>query len=172
MVNFFSKKFVVDGIKFDSLKEYQFYQRFIKNSGYKFVDHPSYKVLDLFSLGGWRQRGISYAPDFVVYDDDGEIKHIYDVKTSIAPQAITTGSKIRMILFQFRYRKAIEIVTPRKNDFKMVLINFTVKEGLLDRHAKKDRHGNIKTNKKGKMIYDYYNVYKDIDYDIREIVGW
>lgn len=166
----FAKKVKVDGYTFDSAKEAQFYQQFIKSSGYKYEVHPSYTLTDSFPLGGYRQRKTTYAPDFVVFDE-GEIKHVYDVKTSLSPEAITGSAKLRFKWFQLKYRIPIEIVVPRKHDFKMVLYGFTTPH-MLDGHAKYDRHGDLKLTKDGKPKFDRYNVYKSVDYDIRDIVGW
>lgn len=166
----FAKKVKVDGYTFDSAKEAQFYQQFIKPSGYKYEVHPSYTLTNSFLLGGYRQRKTTYAPDFVVFDE-GEIKHVYDVKTSLSSEAISSGAKVRFKWFQLKYRIPVEIVVPRAHDFKMVLYGFTTPH-MLDGHAHHDKHGNIKYTKNGDIVYDYYEVYKSIDYDIRDIVGW
>ncbi|WP_251548306.1 DUF1064 domain-containing protein [Limosilactobacillus caecicola] len=166
-----NRKVKMDGYRLDSKKEARFYQSFIKPSGQRFEVHQPFKLVEKFPLGGYNQSGVTYTPDFVTIDDDGNITHVYDVKTSLSPLGIDNGAKVRFKWFQAHYRLPIEIVVPRTNDFKMTLYGFTVKT-MLDRHVKHKRDGSIKVNKKGNPMYDYYNVYKNINYDIREIVGW
>lgn len=47
----FGKKSVVDGYKFDSQKELDFYLRYIKNSGYEFEVQKNLVLVDKFPLG-------------------------------------------------------------------------------------------------------------------------
>ena len=159
----FSGKVKLDGYTFDSQKEARFYQQFVKPSGYRYEVHPNYEIVKKFQLGGYNQSGVRYTPDFVVYDHDGKIKHVYDVKTSLSLYGTTAASKLRFKWFQYRYRLPVEIVVPRQHDFKMTLYGFTVKS-MLDKHKKQ--------TKSDKPKYSYYNVYSSIDYDINEIVGW
>ena len=95
----FGKKVHYKNWDFDSIKERDFFIRFIESSGKKFKIHPSYKVVDKFPVGGYNQRGITYAPDFVVFDDEGAIAHVYDVKTGINQRAVDTAAKLRFKLF-------------------------------------------------------------------------
>lgn len=64
-----AKKVKVNGFTFDSQKEANFYLKFIKNSGYKYEIHPSFLIKDKVALGGVNLTRISYAPDFVIFDD-------------------------------------------------------------------------------------------------------
>ena len=98
-MNHFGKKVPYKDWGFDSIKERDFFIRFIENSGKKFKVHPSYKVVDKFPVGGYNQRGITYAPDFVVFDDEGAIANVYDVKTGINQRAVDTAAKLRFKLF-------------------------------------------------------------------------
>ncbi|WP_276859004.1 DUF1064 domain-containing protein [Limosilactobacillus ingluviei] len=167
----FANKVEFDGFKFDSEKEKHFYDRFIKPSGKRVDVHPSYPVQDIFRLGGYKVRGINYAPDFVVYDERGEIAHVYDVKTSVDSAGVDSAALLRFKLFERRYGKPVEVVVPRANDFKMTMFGFTTPHHILDKHAKRDRQGRLKQTKNGNYVYRYYNVYNDINYRIEDLVG-
>lgn len=166
----FGKKVHYKEWDFDSEKERDFFIRFIESSGKRFKVHPSFKVVDKFPLGGFNQRGITYAPDFVVYDDDGAIEHVFDVKTGINQRAIDTSAKLRFKLFSLRTGIPVEVVVPRAHDFKMKLFGFTNPK-IQKQHAHYMRNGNIRRRKNGEPYYDYYDVHKNIDYDIHDTIG-
>lgn len=166
----FGKKVELDGYKFDSIKEAHFYERFIKDCGQTYKVHPTYQLLDKFSVGGFNMRGLSYTPDFVIYEN-GEITHVYDVKTSLDIRAIDVAAKIRFILFAYRYHMPVEVVVPRKNDFKMKLFSFSNTK-IQAAHAQHDRKGNVKTYKNGHIKYAYYDVHKTVNYDLHDTIGF
>lgn len=166
----FGKKIVVDGYKFDSEKEANFYLRFVKPCGKRFEIHKSFKLITKFPVGGYNQRGITYAPDFVVYGADGFIEHVYDVKSGINQEAVDTAAKIRFKLFALKTGIPVEVVVPRKHDFKMKLYGFTDSD-IQPGYAKHDRHGNLKRDSAGRLKYDHYNIHKSIDYDIHDLIG-
>lgn len=165
----FGKKVEIDGFKLDSEKEAAFYQRFIKNCGKNYHVHPSYPLIDRFPVGGSPMRGVSYAPDFVIFDGD-EIMHVYDVKTSLSPLAIDGAAKLRFKMFAVRYGMPVEVVVPRKHDFKVKLFGFS-NTRLQNAYARHDRHGNMKLNKKGNVMYEYYDVHHTVNYDIHDTIG-
>lgn len=166
----FGKKVEVDGYKFDSEKEANFYLRFVKTCGKRFEVHKSFELISKFSVGGYKQRSITYAPDFVVYDADGHIEHVYDVKSGINQQAVNTAAKLRFKLFALKTGIPVEVVVPRKHDFKMKLFGFTDND-IQTAHPKYDRHKQLKLKSDGKPVYEYYNVYKNINYDIHDLIG-
>lgn len=170
-MNHFGKKVHYKDWDFDSIKERDFFIQFIENSGKKFKIHPSYKVVDKFPVGGYNQRGITYAPDFVVFDDEGAIVHVYDVKTGINQRAVDTSAKLRFKLFSLKTGIPVEVVVPHKHDFKMKLFGFTNPK-IQTAHACYDRHKNIKRRKNGEPVYEYYDVYHSIDYDIHDLIGF
>ena len=170
-MNHFGKKVEVDGYKFDSEKEANFYLRFVKTCGKRYEVHKSFELISKFPVGGYKQRSITYAPDFVVYDADGRIEHVYDVKSGITQRAVDTAAKIRFKLFSLKTGLPVEVVVPRKNDFKMKLYGFTTNR-MQDPHGRYDRHGNMKRKKNGEPMYDYYDVHKSVNYDIRDTIGW
>ena len=98
----FNKWIVIDGYKFPSEKEANFYLRFIKTCGKRYEVHKSFELIGKFSVGGYKQRSITYAPDFVVYDADGRIEHVYDVKSGINQRAVDKAAKIRFKLFSLK----------------------------------------------------------------------
>lgn len=171
----FGKKVPYKDWDFDSIKERDFFIQFIENSGKKFKVHPSYKIIDKFPLGGYNQRGNTYTPDFVVYDDQGNVEHVYDVKTGINQRAVDTAAKLRFKLFSLKTGLPVEVVVPRKHDFKMKLPGYG-KSDIQPAHKQYDKHGKLKTHKtrKGEVVptYAYYNVYKSIDYDIHDLIGF
>ncbi len=93
----FGKKVKLDGYTFDSQKEAQFYQRFIKDCGHRYKVHPSYPLLDKCLVGGYDMKAHGYRPDFVVYDCD-EVAHVYDVKTSLDNRAVDASAKLRFAI--------------------------------------------------------------------------
>ncbi|MDM8331544.1 DUF1064 domain-containing protein [Limosilactobacillus pontis] len=167
----FGKTIVIDGIKFPSQKEAVFYLRFIKPSGKKFKAHPRYTVADHVMVGGSYMKKEIYTPDFVVFDESGAIEHVYDVKTGISTRAVDGSARKRFRQFAGRYGMPVEVVVPRKHDFKMKLLGFE-NPRLQTRHVKRDRHGNIKHTAKGNPQYEYYDVHKNVNYDIHDTIGW
>lgn len=174
-MNHFGKKVHYKDWDFDSIKERDFFIQFIESSGKKFKVHPSYKIIDKFPVGGYNQRGITYAPDFVVYSHDGAVEHVYDVKTGINQRAVDTSAKLRFKLFSLRTGLPVEVVVPRQHDFKMKLLGYG-KSDIQPAHKQYDKHGKLKTHKtrKGEVVptYAYYNVYKNIDYDVHDLIGF
>ena len=71
-------------------------------------------------LDGGKVRAIRYIPDVVVFNHDGSIKHVYDVKNSFGPYGIDTGNKLRFNLFARKYGVPVEAVVVRKGDFKSI----------------------------------------------------
>lgn len=161
-MNHFGRKVHYKDWDFDSVKERDFFIRFIENSGKRYEIHRSYKVITKFPVGGYNQRGITYAPDFVVYGSDGSIQHVYDVKSGINQRAVDTAAKLRFKLFSLKTGLPVEVVVPRKHDFKMKLYGFTT--NFQEPHTRRKRNGQVVT--------DYYNVYKNIDYDIADLIGF
>lgn len=112
----------IDGYVFDSEKEAQFYQRFVKNSGFPFEVHPRFKLTELTELpgGGGKISQIAYSPDFIIKNYDGSWMHVIDVKNSHGMYGIDQSNKLRFRLFAIRYGHPVEAVVIRKNDFKVI----------------------------------------------------
>lgn len=113
---------------FDSTKEFNFFKQYIEDCGYKYDIHPQFVLLDKFSLEDKTNiRGVSYKPDFVVYNDDGTIKHVYDVKNGFSVYDIDTGVNLRFKLFEKQFNIPVEVAVVRKNYFKVKILGTTKK---------------------------------------------
>lgn len=146
----FGRKVELDGYVFDSQKEADFYQRFVRDSGYEFDVHPRFVLEKAGTM-----TAITYKPDFVIYDRNGRILHVYDVKSSLDGRyGADPAAKLRFNLFQRRFKKAVEVVVPRKNDFKMRIFGLSK---------------NVNTRRvttKGKV--QFYDIMQNLDYDPAE----
>ena len=145
MSHYFGKKVKLDGYTFDSKKEAQFYLQLVKPSGMRFDVHPHYRVIDLFPIGGYRMRGMTYTPDFVLKRPDGSIAHVYDVKAGFTNYSVSTAARLRFKLFALRYHVPVECVIVRKHDFRVKILGLTTKLDEYKRHS--------------------------VDYDITDIIG-
>lgn len=123
----FGKKVVIDGLKFDSMKEASFYQLYLKPSGYHFTTQERFTLLETFPLELVKLRQTVYKSDFVVYDKNGSIKHVYDVKNGYTEYAIDQKSKIKFSLFARKYGIPVEVVVMRKNYFNVAILGTTKK---------------------------------------------
>lgn len=113
---------------FDSKKEFTFFKDYIENCGYKYEVHPQYILMDKFNLDHTTNiRGVSYKPDFVVYNDDGSIKHVYDVKNGFSVYDIDTGVNLRFKMFEKQFNIPVEVAVVRKNKFKVKILGTTKK---------------------------------------------
>ena len=135
MSHYFGKKVKLDGYTFDSKKEAQFYLQFVKPSGMRFDVHPHYRVIDMFPIGGYRMRGMTYTPDFVLKRPDGSIAHVYDVKSGFTNYSVSTAARLRFKLFALRYHVPVECVIVRKHDFRVKILGLTTKLDEYKRHS-------------------------------------
>lgn len=156
----FSKKVKVDGEWFDSKKEADFYERFIKPSGKRYLRQEQFALVDKWPVGGVTMRGVFYRPDFVIYGADGR-EHVYDVKTSLSARGIDSAAMMRFKLFAKRYGLPVEVVVPRRHDFKMKVFGLTT--NIQTQHTRVSR--------KGEVVNEYYDVFNNVDYDIWEVIG-
>jgi hypothetical protein len=96
-----SYKPVIDGIKFDSLMEGQYYvhlkERLLKNDIANLTLQPSYTLQEAFTKNGKRFRPIIYIADFKYQDKDANWI-IVDVKGKE-----TVEFKLKQKLFEFKY---------------------------------------------------------------------
>lgn len=124
----YGKKIKENGITFDSQKEYDFYDRFLRNSDVESITiHEKFNLLEKNVINDKiTLRGITYRPDFVIRDK-GIIKHVYDVKNGFTPYAIDRGAGIVFKLFAKQYGIPVEVVVVRKHDFKTKVLGTTKK---------------------------------------------
>lgn len=124
----YGKKIKEGGITFDSQKEYSFYKKFLENSGYKIIVHDKFKLLEKNIINDKISiRSVTYKPDFVVLDKDGEVKHVYDVKNGFTNYAIDRGAGLSFKLFAKKYGVPVEVVVVRTHDFKTKVLGTTKK---------------------------------------------
>lgn len=102
----------MDGIKFDSKKEAEYYQKLkilLKQGVIKDLElQKEYLLQDKFVINGKTIRAIKYRADFVYYDTRDKQEHIVDIKGS--KRTMTTDFKIKKKLFAYKYGKEIEVV--------------------------------------------------------------
>src|SRR5690554_128886 len=96
-----NQKTMVDGIKFDSKKEAEYYcqLKLLKQAG-KIKDYglqPRYELQPAFKKNGKKYRAITYIADFVITNNDGttEVVDIKGVETQVF--------KIKRKLFEYKY---------------------------------------------------------------------
>lgn len=124
----FGEKVELDGYTFDSKKEAIWYARFVKPSGYEFKVHPKFELIPKIEVvHGLNLRSITYKPDFVIYNEDGSIKHVYDLKNSFTTYAIDIAASLRFKLFGWRYKLPVEVVVPRAKSFRVKVMGTTKK---------------------------------------------
>lgn len=105
---------------FDSEKEFKFFKRFIEGKVENFKVHPKFMLKPLVKQGEFNSPAISYKPDVVTYDNQGNIKHVYDVKNGFTVYSIDPGVKLRFTLFASQYGIPVEAVVVRTHDFKVI----------------------------------------------------
>lgn len=124
----FAKKVELDGYRFDSQKEAAFYRRYVKPSSYKFECQKNFVLMDKYEgLGVVNLKRTAYKADFVIYNEDGSLKHVYDVKNGYTEYAIDQKSKLKFSLFARKYGIPVEVVVMRKNYFNVAILGTTKK---------------------------------------------
>ena len=78
-----------------------------------------------FNVKGIAIRSTIYIADFVVYDNLGNIAHVYDVKNSFSNYAIDAKAQLKFKLFAQRYNVPVEVVVILKNSFKVKILGVT-----------------------------------------------
>lgn len=125
----FGEKVEADGYTFDSKKEFQFYEKFIKDSGHPFQVHQPFTLHEAIELvdGAVKIRSSRYTPDFIVYGNDDKPAHVYDLKNSFTSFAIDQAAALRFKWFEKEYGIPVEVVVPRANSFKVKIMGTTKK---------------------------------------------
>lgn len=100
-----NKKIEIDGIKFDSKHEgeYYLYLKKLKNEG-KIKDfglQTKFELQPSFKKYGKTHRAITYAVDFAIYHWNGEVEYI-DVKGMETQQGI-----MRKKIFDYKYKEKL-----------------------------------------------------------------
>lgn len=118
-------KVVCDGYKFDSEKEYLFYERFVKGCSYPFEVHTQFVLEESEELREGKIRSVSYTPDFIIKNSDGSFRHVIDVKNSFGIYGIDAVAKLKFNLFARKYKHPVEAVVIRTRDFKVITQSVT-----------------------------------------------
>ena len=97
-------KVEVDGYKFDSKKEAEFYQDLLllKRSGelLDFEVHPKIILQEGFKFNGKKIQQITHSPDFILYWEGGT--EFIDVKGGKATQTQAWRLKWKLLMFKYR----------------------------------------------------------------------
>lgn len=127
--HWFGEKVQLDGYTFDSIKEAKFYETFVKPSGYQFDVHHGFLLHPKITLANDRinLRSSKYTSDFVIYDGQGKIKHVYDLKNSFTSYAIDQAAALRFKMFSIKYGVPVEVVVPRAKSFRVKVMGTTKK---------------------------------------------
>lgn len=110
----------LDGHSFDSEKEAAFYERFVKECGYRYEVHPRFILASPKTLAVGKTRQHVYTPDFVIYGEYGNMLHVYDVKNSFGAYGIDSGAKERFAWFTMLWHIPVEAVVVRKHSFRVI----------------------------------------------------
>lgn len=120
-----AQKVTTKALTFDSKKEAAFFEKYVYNCGYRYKVHPRFKTVDLPELHGLKFRKANYTPDFVIYDENGAIKHVYDVKNGFDTYSIDAAAKLRFKQFQTVYNVPVEVVVMYASHFKTKVLGTT-----------------------------------------------
>ena len=100
-----SKKINVDGITFDSVDEFKYYDALLKRKAkgeiLNFELQPKYTLIPTFKKNSKTYRAITYTPDFRIYHLDGS-EELIDVKGFSTQQG-----ELRYKLFNYFYPNEI-----------------------------------------------------------------
>lgn len=110
MSKYYSKKVIVDNIKFDSKKEAAYYLKLkllLKSGAIKNLElQKEYILQDSFKLNKKTRRKITYKPDFTYISTLDNKLHVIDVKSSFTAKDKTY--RIKKKLFEYKYGIEIE----------------------------------------------------------------
>lgn len=79
---------------------------------------------------------VSYTPDFITYDDEGNVAHVFDVKNSFGIYGIDASNRLRFKLFTRATGYPVEAVVVNKNSFRTKLMGATS-------HVKEFKHTDV-----------------------------
>lgn len=106
---YYSKKVIIDGIKFDSKKEGEYYQKLkiLEKKGLiKDLElQKEYLLQDKFVINGKTRRKITYRADFSYVSTEDDRLHVIDVKGFR-----TELYRVKKKLFEYKYGVEIEEV--------------------------------------------------------------
>lgn len=110
MSKYFSEKVLVDGIKFQSKKEANYYLKFkmlVRAGVIKDLElQKEYILQDSFKLNNKTIRKITYKADFTFKTTEDDKLHVVDIKSPIT--AKEKAYRIKKKLFEYKYGIEIE----------------------------------------------------------------
>ena len=110
MSKYFSKKVIIDGIKFDSKKESEYYQKLkiLEKKGIiKDLElQKEYILQDKFKINNKTRRKITYRADFSYITTEDDKLHVVDVKSPYT--AKNELYRIKKKLFEYKYGIELE----------------------------------------------------------------
>ena len=127
---YFGKKIEYHGEKFDSMREANFFKKFVEPFDYNYTLHESFRLHPVIELcnGALKLRSSSYRPDVVIRDDEGNLLHVIDIKSGFNTQYnIDPAAALRFKLFAMRYGVPVEVVVPNLKSFRVKIMGTTKK---------------------------------------------
>lgn len=113
MTKYHNKKVIYKGIKFDSIKERNWYmvlENYARNGRIKDLKRQvPFELIPTYKINNRTVRKMQYIADFTYITTNDNKLHIVDVKGS--KNIITEAFKIKKKLFEYKYGVEIEIIT-------------------------------------------------------------
>lgn len=112
MNKYHNKKVIYKGIKFDSIKERDWYmvlENYVRNGRIKELKRQvSFELIPTYKINNRTVRKMQYIADFTYITTNDNKLHIVDIKGS--KNTITEAFKIKKKLFEYKYGVEIEII--------------------------------------------------------------
>lgn len=134
---YFGKKIEYHGEKFDSIREANFFKKFVEPFDYNYTLHENFRLHPIVELcnGVIKLRSSSYKPDVVIRDDDGKLLHVIDIKSGFNTQYnIDPAAALRFKMFAIKYGIPVEVVVPNLKSFRVKVMGTTKKFKPVTKH--------------------------------------
>lgn len=127
---YFGKKIEYHGEKFDSMREANFFKKFVEPFDYNYTLHENFRLHPIVELCGGviKLRSSSYKPDVVIRDAEGNLQHVIDIKSGFNTQYnIDPAAALRFKMFAMKYGIPVEVVVPNLKSFRVKILGTTKK---------------------------------------------
>lgn len=127
---YFGKKIEYHGEKFDSMREANFFKKFVEPFDYNYTLHENFQLHPIVELCGGviKLRSSSYKPDVVIRDAEGNLQHVIDIKSGFNTQYnIDPAAALRFKMFAMKYGIPVEVVVPNLKSFRVKILGTTKK---------------------------------------------
>lgn len=117
MTKYRNVKTTINGIKFDSKAEAEYYliaKIYAQHNGLEVRLQEKFEIMPGFSLGGKNYRKINYIPDFTFYKD-GQLVKVVDVKGMM-----TKDFKIKAKMFCYKYQIPLTLAKKTTRGFEEI----------------------------------------------------